>query len=728
MPIHVKKNKGYSRGLLVLAVLLTLQAALAQDDAADPGVGKNGTPASPTPKAVPGTNATEIDSSTSTALDYLFNHKASEGTTMKAGNEVASALADKIKAVDVLKTPGLDNPVVRARFETYLSLKEVPDARIKEYFGKMAQVSETLKAGNNFGAWKLLYALSEYKDLDAGISRELANRVESIWNSGRTQNGLQIANDNLRGNIETYNHNADLIAEDLHYQEQQEQQKTNNNKASAQANNNSQNSGATNSPLTSPNADPVAAEAAIMPTMASSLQGKMELTSEYLKLLEARAKIRLNEIRADKMSDQDREDFADYIRTLYNTHRYYHVIMAADFYRAIFNEGDYPKDVMNQASASASSGAKGAANTANQAMTSMGVNGSKLVNGLTQAGTSLGMGQLEEAAPNTPMSIADEVTSALEINNRVSQSIEVFKYKTDKGEVAAAAEQLQEAFVGNEFHPGLQGLPRTDKEKVGTFLTKLDVLKNQLEVRDFEQVEGQIGDIKKIASDFDSTKPLALVNGIKLESRLRLGKAKLLAQGGRLSDAMLEFQTAAEEWPGNPDLQTSASTFFNSEDLQNQSTVEFDRLVKDQNYRAIFDKQVIFATAIKGDATRLQQFKDALDKVQKAEIAAQKANMLVMNGDADGAWETIELAAKDWPDDMKLNKLLANLSGRSADFVSALNKAREAESKQELGYSLTWFVNAQGYYPASVIANEGIDRISKQILSPRPATSSAGMN
>ena len=78
-------------------------------------------------------------------------------------------------------------------------------------------------------------------------------------------------------------------------------------------------------------------------------------------------------------------------------------------------------------------------------------------------------------------------------------------------------------------------------------------------------------------------------------------------------------------------------------------------------------------------------------------MAEEKANMLVMNGDVDGAWETIELAAKDWPDDMKLNKLLADLSGRSADFVSALNKARDAEAKKELGYSLTWYVNAQSY-------------------------------
>jgi hypothetical protein len=109
-------------------------------------------------------------------------------------------------------------------------------------------------------------------------------------------------------------------------------------------------------------------------------------------------------------------------------------------------------------------------------------------------------------------------------------------------------------------------------------------------------------------------------------------------------------------------------------------------------------------------------------------MAEEKANMLVLNGDVDGAWETIELAAKDWPDDMKLNKLLANLSGRSADFVSALNKARDAEAKKELGYSLTWYVNAQSFYPASEIANEGIDRVSKLILSPHSSSSAAQAN
>jgi hypothetical protein len=533
-----------------------------------------------------------------------------------------------------------------------------------------------------------------------------------------------MANTQLRSNIDTYNHNADLDAHDIAYENQN--QKTSNNNGAAASPGNGAN--ATNSALGSDSADPAAAEAALMPTMNSALQGKMEMTSEYLNLLEARFKIKLNEIKENKMSDQDREDFADYIRTLYKGHRYYHVIVAANFYRALFNEGDYPQDLTNAAQANAGSNAKQGADSAHLAIKSLGLNASGPASALNQLGGVAGGDPTGQGGQEEPLSIADEVTSALEINNRVSQSVEVFRYKASLGEIAAAADELQNAFIANEFHPALQGLARDDKEKVGDFLGKLDVLKNQLEVRDFEQVEGQIASIQKIATDFDSTKPMALVNGIKLESRLRLGKAKLLAQGGQLDLAMQEFQTAAEEWPGNPDLNTSSNLFFKTENNQNQATVDFDRMAQDQDYRGMFDRQLEFALAVKGDDTREQQLKDALTKVGKAKMAEEKANMLMMNGDTDGAWETIELATKDWPDDVKLNKLLANLSGRSADFVSALDKARDAESKKELGFSLTWYVNAQGYYPASVIANEGIDRVSKQILSPQSSSSSGDAN
>lgn len=179
---------------------------------------------------------------------------------------------------------------------------------------------------------------------------------------------------------------------------------------------------------------------------------------------------------------------------------------------------------------------------------------------------------------------------------------------------------------------------------------------------------------------------------------------------------MEEFQAAAEAWPGNPDLEDKALTFFDTQDVQSQTLVEFDRLVQEQNYREIFDKQVAFAPAIRDDLERQDAMKSALEAIKNAEMASEKANLLMMNGDFFGAWETIELASADLPDDKKLNRMRAELSGRSAEFVSAVNKARDAENRNELGYSLTWYVNAQRQYPASQFANGGIERLSKKLL------------
>ena len=158
-------------------------------------------------------------------MSAFYDKKARRSNGGAKAAEAIGLFQDKAKALDVLKTPALDDPEIRARFQTYLSLKEVPEARIEEYMGKLAQVSVALKGNDSFGAWKILYALSEYPDLDAGISRELANRVEGIWTSNRTQNGLAASNEKLRNDIDTHVHNADEIAQELHRQDLEEKNK-----------------------------------------------------------------------------------------------------------------------------------------------------------------------------------------------------------------------------------------------------------------------------------------------------------------------------------------------------------------------------------------------------------------------------------------------------------------------------------------------------------------------
>lgn len=616
----------------------------------------NAAGAEPAPSAATGApapaGATAPSDTASSALDYLFNRKPQDGSAAQAAGEVGGNMGDKMKASDVLDIPdGLDDPVVRQRFEIYLKHPEVSQDRIRDYTSKMNELSEMLKQGDDaFAAWKALYALSEYEDLDAGISRELANRVEAVWNTVRTNNGLDTKNDTIQHDIDLSDRNADLIAAELRTEEQEQQGRV----------------GAEETKRTNPAAPPTPDSGGGSGAGGGAggggpsnpdVPGSMELTSEYLRGLEGRARIKLNEVQQDSNLKQAKSDFADYITTLYGSHRYYQVIIAAGFYRQLFNEGDYP------------------------------------------------------------VAMADQVNASLEVNSNVGLAVDDFKDEAGKGEVAEAATMLETAFLGNEFHPALQGVPLAQKKLVSEYLKKLDVLKNVIEARDFGRVEGLIADITKIATDFDSTKPMAMINGVKLESALRLGKAKMLVQQGDLKDAMEEFQAAAEAWPGNPDLHDSATGFFSSQDLKTQSVTEFDRLVQDQNYRAIFEKQLVFAPAIHGDNQREEQLKSALEKVQKAEMASDKANALILNGDVYGAWETIQDAAKGWPDDNKLNKQLADLSGRATDFVAAVNKARDAEAKKNIGYSLTWYLNAQHIYPPSIIANDGIDRLSKLLLS-----------
>ena len=556
-------------------------------------------------------------------------------------------------ARDVMGDLLIEDPDARARFETYLGMNEVSQDQLKSYANDMNTVIDLLHQRKTTQAWQKLYQLAKYQTIDAGVSWELANRIESIWNANETKYQITQQNTQLQKQSDTDNRNADMDSENVQAKELEYQRRM------KDANNPSgkppQNATATSAVPQGQGAGD--APGTMTAPISDQLLGKLQLTQEYLDSLSAQAKIKLNELKVDRLFDQAKQDFADYITTLYKSGRYQHVLIAANFWRQVFDEGDYP------------------------------------------------------------VSMAQEVNASLEVEGQVNTIISVFNNNLDQKDIAAATGNLQQAFKLSAFSPEVLGLPLVRKKPIQSFSRQLSRMRNMIEARDFTDLEALLNQVKETAPDFDSVKAISVVNAAKLESQLGLGKAKLAAQQGDLKAAMEDFQAAAETWPGNPDLKDKALSFFNSEDLQNQSIGEFDRLVAENNYRAIFDKQLMFAPAMKDDLKRQGQLKDALEKVKMAETAIAQANLMQNNGDVDGAWETIQLAIKSLPDDVKLNSLRGDLAGKSADFVSAINKAQDAEKMQELGYSLSWYAIAQRAYPASQIANQGIERLSKSILA-----------
>lgn len=656
MPIRFGRTSALLSLLLVSAACGIAQDALPPPAATPkPALPAEASEASGKPGTAPSPPAS---SETGTALDYLFNRKPQDGSAGQHALDAGKRSESKAIAEEAVGIPRPADEAAHARFERYLGMAEVPQAALDAYLTKTKAVSRDLRENRVFEAWKRLHDLADETLIDGGISRELANRIEAIWNTGRATVNIDKRNEQLRKDVKTANANADLMSESIMDREVEQQRRMNreNRKAAAQ------------SPAAPNGGVPqVPPEAGTAPSQSiAGLEGKLQLTEEYLRSLELKTKIKLNELKQEKLLEGAKADFAEYITTLFQSGRLSHVVLAADFYRKVFQEGEYPA------------------------------------------------------------AMAKQVNAALEIHREVQAAVDVFRYKVERNQLAGASDSLEKAFLASELNPAILGLERPLKEKVADFHSRLEQMRNLIEARDFGNLEALLAELKTSAVDFDTTKPNAMVNAIKLESKMRLGKAKLAAQQGDLKLALEEFQSAAQAWPGNPDLEDKALTFFNTQDVKSQSLTEFDRLVADQNFRAIFDGQLGYAPAIRGDAAREDALKKALTAVKDAEIASEKAGVLMMNGDYSGAWEAIELASAQLPDDKKLNRMRADLSGRCAEFVSAVNKARDAESRNESGYSLTWYVNAQRRYPASRIANEGIDRVSKKVLTAGSATPQDG--
>ncbi len=637
-------------GFLALAVVAAWSAATPAQEPAPSGergtnaAGQTASASSPAPargEAAPGSDLRQL----------LFGRPADGsmgGEALLAGREAEQ----RARAGEALGLAGMGDEVSQARFDLFLSAAEVARAELERHQAALDRVRGLLRDNKMIEAWRGLYLAAEADRADGGAALELAGRIESIWSSAQAADRLTEANRLLREQAATAARNADVMSgtlkeEEIAYQKKLKRQESKSAElpdAGAPANN-----GGVPRVMEAP----TAADAA---PLLGSLAGKLRLTEEYLKTLESKARIKINELRQEKLLDTAKQDFSAYIQTLVEGRRYEHAVVGAEFYRKVFEEGEYPAEMARQ------------------------------------------------------------VALAMEAGRRVESAVEVFRYHLGRGEVATAAARLREAFFLGEWSSPVLGLERGLKERVAGHLGRVRRMANMIEARDFGALEELLGEMRREASDFDTTKPMALVDAIKLESRLRMGKARLAAQGGDLKLAMEEFQAAAQAWPKNPQLEDSAAAFFDTQDVKSRSVVEFDRLVTENNHRGIFDKQLAFAPAIRGDAAREDALKKALEKVKAAEVALEKAQAMRALGDVCGAWESVDLAARDLPEDAKLNAMRAELAAKGAEFVSAIEKGKEAEARAELAWSLTWFANAQRHYPASRIANEAVERLSRKVL------------
>jgi hypothetical protein len=168
--------------------------------------------ASGTANDASGTSTSER-SGAGTALEYLFSRKPQDGSAAKEVEGIGKEIRNREVAADALGVARISDTDLLARFEEYLGLQAVPLERLQQYEAVHKKVLELLRDGRTPEAWKYLLVMSDFRDIDAGVSWELANRIETLWNADRTTSDLVRANDKLRQEIAGANRNADLMSD-----------------------------------------------------------------------------------------------------------------------------------------------------------------------------------------------------------------------------------------------------------------------------------------------------------------------------------------------------------------------------------------------------------------------------------------------------------------------------------------------------------------------------------
>jgi hypothetical protein len=292
----------------------------------------------------------------------------------------------------------------------------------------------------------------------------------------------------------------------------------------------------------------------------------------------------------------------------------------------------------------------------------------------------------------------------------VDEAVQAFDYLVERGDMASASQRISEAFMVGEYLPRVRRVPMEKKMKVLDFTRDSNQLVSAMEMKDYTLAETLVTKLMTLAKDFDASKPLAAINTSKTVSEMQLNKAKKALMENDDKTATEALAAAVQTWPTNPRLREFNEMTGKLTDVRAQAILDFDRLLGQKNYRHIFNDMGRYSAALMDDQKRRDQLADVSQKMHKILLLVSGAETIAKQGNVFGAWESVEKGYDEFPDDPELSRMRADLSVRASDFVSALQKAKQHEVREQTGSALTWYLKAKSQYPSSSFAGEGITR------------------
>ena len=539
-----------------------------------------------------------------------------------------------------------NNRLFGARFEKYLNAEAettTADAQYRQVVNTiLSRLSPyQISPATLDEAFRLLPRASGFEE-DANLSDALASAVYSVWQARREDSRLVQANNSLEDERRKVQWNAQMSSGSLGSDTPPGQ------RSSKAEQDQWQRDESTRRDMT------------MQPYLTRLAEIKLETTAN-------KAKRELTEL-------QTKVEFQSLIVQFFLQRRFEHVLMATQFYRAVFGEGDTTLKLGGDAK------------------------------------------KMFDSTTGMPPTVGVLDSLAREAMRDAREGVEAYKFLLSKNELESATKRLGEAFAVGEYLPELRTLPRDDKRQALAFTQKSNQLISALEVKDYTLAARLVTDLETTAKDFDNSKPMAAIETARTVAAMHLAKARNAAVSNDRVTLEAELKEATEIWPRNPALSELSTAIFSQSDVQGKALMDFDQLLSQHNDRQIYDDRMRYIAAVAMSPERQAQLKKVLTDMQTIEEALMKSDTYYKHGDAAGAWEAVEQAYKQFPDDNKLNQAVAERTTQAADFVRTLRTAEQMEDKGQFGSSLAWYLKAQQLYPASEYAGDAVGRLVKQVL------------
>lgn len=301
----------------------------------------------------------------------------------------------------------------------------------------------------------------------------------------------------------------------------------------------------------------------------------------------------------------------------------------------------------------------------------------------------------------------------------VESSLDTIDFLLEQGEIHNATKRLMEAFYLGEYLPEVKRYPLDKKRRIAAYIRDLTSLASSLEVKSFDRAEARLKKIEEYAEDFDGGKADAFIQTSKQLSNLAIQRALSAAYEQDRTGIEAGLEEAVKFWPTNPGIKEFSDKLLEKTDIKDMAALDFDRFIRQDDYRAIFNDRFRFAAALALDNDRNEEFLGIMKRMEVIESAMAQAKELSRIENAFGAWEVLERVYREYPEDQELNRSRGDYAVKAAQFAAVIASAEQAREKQDYGKALFAYLEAQKLYPASFFVEEGIQESVDVILVDR---------